>query len=123
MKLSALKPRFSIRTMLVLTTLLAIFLAYHLNWIRQREQLINSGFATPAIRGMMPWDTRRAPGLLFLFGVQGYFRVQVDLKHDDPGMARVQSVFPEAKCVGFTYLRNRVRARSSFADTPLKPVP
>lgn len=123
MKLSALKPRFSIRTMLVLTTLLAAFLAYHVSWIRQRQELIDSGVATPAIRGMLTTDVRRAPGLLPLFGVQGYFRVQVDLKHDDPEMERVRSVFPEAKCVGYTYVRNRVRRRSARADAPSKPSP
>lgn len=123
MKLSALKPRFSIRTMLVLMTLLAMFLAYHLNWIRQRQQLIDSGLATPTIRGMLTTDVRQAPGLLPLFGAQGYFRVQVDLGHDDPEMARVRGLFPEAKCVGYMFVRNKLQARTSRAEEPLKMTP
>lgn len=77
-------------------TLLACFLAYQLNWIRQRRELIKTGvvetYETPSEKSV----AKRAPGLLYLFGEPGYHNVSVYMLDDDPELARVRELFPEA---------------------------
>lgn len=70
MNLSALKPRYSLRAILVLMTLLALWCAYSMNWIRQRRAAIEDGWVIPVggPAGEEPW----APGWLWMFGEPGY---------------------------------------------------
>jgi len=95
-----MKPRFTIRAILVLMTLLAVWCAYSVNWIRQRRALIESELTTG--RG----DYTRAPGLLFLFGEPGYSDLHIDLEEGDPGIAPIRAIFPEAQCHGCEVIRS-----------------
>jgi hypothetical protein len=89
------RPRFSLRAVLVVMTLLCLWCAYSMNWIRQRRQLIESSITTG--RG----HYTRAPGLLFLLGEPGYCDLHVDLEEDDPEIDRIRAIFPEAQCHGY----------------------
>jgi hypothetical protein len=99
---------FSLRMLFVVVTVLATLLswiAYNLNWIRQRHALLarsrghTDGFASP-------------PGALWLFGEQGFGEVEfifvVDHFEDQPfssyeDFMRVQRAFPEARICGTMY--------------------
>jgi len=98
MNLPALKPRarFTVRALLVLMTLLALFFWYHINWIQQRRTAIASG-SLAAFEG--PGETITSPpGLLRLFGEQGYSRVLVDVSSDEE-LEPTRLLFPEAEVV------------------------
>jgi len=74
--------RFSLRTLLIVVTLLAAFIAYHVNWIRQRHEVISGQFDPDIIffcrdrpiagnlHRVLPLTPRppRGPGLTWLFG-------------------------------------------------------
>jgi hypothetical protein len=89
-----LKPRlrFSIRAMLVATTLLCLWCGYSMNWIRQRRAAIASGCVT-ALEGRAE-DVRSAPRLLWLFGEAGYFAILVDAPTDEETASAI-ALFPE----------------------------
>ncbi|WP_428304034.1 hypothetical protein [Lacipirellula sp.] len=89
------KLRFSIRAMLVVMTLLALWCGYGMNWIRQRREFMDSDIMT-GIGGHT-----RAPGLLFLLGERGYSILHVDFEEGDPKIGRIQALFPEAECMGY----------------------
>ena len=101
-----LKLRFSIRALLALMTLLALFLAYHLNWIRQRRAAIDSGVVTIRAHVAQPWmQLPRAPQpsrILQLFGEETYAALWVNEKAGED-LAAMASLFPEAN------LRKRYR--------------
>lgn len=86
------KLRFSIRAILVVMTLLALWCGYSMNWIRQRREVMASGVVSPHSRGRAV----SAPQLLGLFGEAGYARLKVNLQFNDPEFSRTQSLFPEA---------------------------
>jgi hypothetical protein len=104
--------RFSLRALLVMTTLAAVSLGYQLHWIRQRRAMIASGVIMPIIGSPKPQP--RAPGLLFLFGEPGYVALTLCMPGDadrqrggyvtplrpasmsDETYAQVQALFPEA---------------------------
>jgi hypothetical protein len=118
--------RFSLRTLFVVVTISGIALgwvAYQLNWIRQRRELVHR----TDIEALM-WadgDYPTAPGLMWLFGEQGYdiIEIIVDLPIDPtidvpPDrertetetalLERARSLFPEAevvKEVSLAYMR------------------
>ena len=61
---------FSLRTLLVVVTLIGCWLGYQLNWIRQRHALLKSN--TVRLRhDYFLFDAPPAPGLLWIFGEQG----------------------------------------------------
>lgn len=92
------KLRFSIRAILVMMTLLAIWCGYSMNWIRQRREIIESSMAPPLTTG----NDVTAPSLLWMFGEPGYHGILIARQKDDAEVARVSSLFPEAKCEGWT---------------------
>ena len=51
-------------------TLLAVVMLYHLDWIRQRRELIESGEVFSDSKSPV-----RAPGILGLFGEAGYAEI------------------------------------------------
>ena len=89
-----LTPRFTLRAMLVVTTLLCVWCAYSINWIKQRRAAIASGYVTifdPQVGEAVPL----APGLLWMFGERGYAGISVRAApYDERGT--VLSLFPEA---------------------------
>jgi hypothetical protein len=84
--------RFSIRAMLVATTLLCLWCGYSMNWIRQRHAAIASGCVTVLEGGAE--DVPSAPRLLWLFGEAGYFGILVDAPTDEETAFAV-ALFPE----------------------------
>ncbi|MBL9161435.1 MAG: hypothetical protein JNL18_01705 [Planctomycetaceae bacterium] len=90
-----MKLRFSIRAVIVLTALFAIWLTYSMNWIRQRRELYDS----PIITGRGHYT--RAPGLLFLLGEPGYSDLHVDFEEGDREINRIRAIFPESQCHGY----------------------
>ena len=99
--------------MFVVVTVLAAFLAYHVNWIRQRHRLL----AEEALRhetARWPfeeeYDGQRAPGLLWLFGERGLKSVELMIDGQEEGrlterdlvrLDQAASLFPEADITGF----------------------
>ncbi|HEY2840643.1 MAG TPA: hypothetical protein VGJ26_15915 [Pirellulales bacterium] len=92
--------RFSLRTMFIAVTLVAAFVAYHVNWIRQRHAVMEGRFADEVY--VQPWDFSQeildelfddltwtpkpaqkfkpppGPGLLWLFSERGYPKLDVN---------------------------------------------
>lgn len=103
--------RFSLRTLFVLITLLSIWPAYQLNWIRQRRQarewLTEHGQYWPAAFQLhLPPSNappHPAPPSLRMFGEKGvYFFAfipkQGDTYNEEAKIAELKRIFPEAYC-------------------------
>jgi hypothetical protein len=106
--------QFSLRAMFVLVTLVAAFLAYQLNWIRQRHRFLvfvdcnnHNQVLGEWIRPKTPANSKtlRAPRLLWLFGEPYQSQIVVSIDNADPAAAgedaqeRMQTakrLFPEA---------------------------
>lgn len=91
------RPRFSLRMLLALTSLVAIVLWYHLHWIDQRREALRTGDVT-----LVKFHTQpiRAPGLLPLFGERGYsLVVAIAYQGEDwrPKERAAARLFPEAR--------------------------
>lgn len=101
--------RYSLRTIFVAMAVVAIFVAYHVNWIRQRREFLkiedvwdfSGGF-----RGRPP-----APGLLWMFGEKGIQHLVIG-QSSDADLSVAESLFPEA---------NRTRGVPVFVDRILMP--
>jgi hypothetical protein len=103
-KLMPIIPRFSIRTMLVMLTLLCIVLGwakYQFNWIAQRYSAMrNQRVSTPNFGGS---NATTAPGLLWVFGERGYRDLYVTTRSEEPTpseieeLERMKLLFPEAR--------------------------
>ena len=92
---SYLRPRYSLRAILVVMTLLAVVMLYHLDWIRQRRELIESGEVFSDSKSPV-----RAPGILGLFGVAGYAEIFGGASADETEVQvgqRLAKLFPEAE--------------------------
>lgn len=100
--LSFLRPRFSIRALLVVMTLLALFFGYHLSWIHQRRAVLaSSGYGELTEVQLAPPNTivlhaPQAPGLLWMFGEEGYSFVRIDALAGSREYQRVSALFPES---------------------------
>lgn len=115
---------FSLRTLFVLVTLLACWLAYQVNWIRQRHMLLDQQKVLAE-----EWDRRHqkqwayatltvnaptAPGLLWLFGEEGFGEIPLILVEKDPGhpvdeaseMRTASRLFPEATLIDVKVIRD-----------------
>ena len=88
-----LTPRFSLRAMLVVTTLLALFLGYYLTWIHQRRTAREQEFVTDISK-----TESQAPRLLSLLGERGHQALLFSPTHEMTGddRDRLRSLFPEA---------------------------
>lgn len=107
MSLRQLRPRFTLRAVLVAMTLVALFLGYHLNWIRQRRAAIANGAALPTFNLMQSSFPPDAPGLLGIFGERGYNEFTITYRdpiHRERERSRVAKLFPEAEAVYATPL-------------------
>lgn len=115
--------RYSLRTMFVVVTVLAMILswvAYSLNWIRQRHALLSERKTpytkhadfNPYDRTMwLPGFTCTAPGFLWIFGETGFesLGLGITVDHDqyedyekcvrmaEPDLTRARLLFPEAE--------------------------
>jgi len=121
--------RFSLRTMFVVVTVLAVFISfvvYNLNWIKERDEarlwLPKNGGSfssqmTPAKSFPAPWSLR-------ILSEHGERIVVLDrrvIKDELPAEAlRMQRLFPEAKIKLFTF---RGLKDYAFPDQKLDPWP
>ncbi len=127
--------RFSLRTLFVVVTVLASWLGYELNWVRQRHQLLNRPdvlhWDQTTVVGVnllvqLPKETPpRAPGLLWLFGETGIVELawlidesQFDESRSMDSYQEVQlarALFPEATLIE-VYPRPSVSTGSPATD-------
>jgi hypothetical protein len=96
------KPRrrrfhFTLRTLFVLVTLIAVWLGWSLSWIRERHDFLRD-------RRAFVFDTDTdaatpAPRFLWLFGEEGAEYVKLSTE-DQSDYARAKHLFPEARVIG-----------------------
>lgn len=111
MKLSTIKPRFSVRALLVATAVLALFLWYHINWIQQRNQ-VRKAIIVPAANDIrLSLDVspaigqqadKKFPFALRLFGEQPRPWVHLTWNNDETWpeeRERLKALFPEAEVI------------------------
>lgn len=67
-------PRYTMRTLFIVMTVLAVFIAYHANWIRQRRAVVYGKKWSFCVH-LPETVEHKAPGLLWLFGERGYDRI------------------------------------------------
>ena len=111
--------------MLLLVTVFAAFLAYHVNWISQRHEVLvqnqcdsasiakaradqSALLARLGATPLAPDPVPNAPGMLWLFGEQGQYKVTLQFKSnvvyapdnlgdgEEEVVDRVKRLFPEA---------------------------
>lgn len=94
------KPRrrwfqFRLRTLLIVVPLLGCWLAYHLNWIRERHHALESGELSEATWDGMP--SQSAPLTIRFFGERGYVELFYSHRHGSPSkVVHWEKLFPEA---------------------------
>jgi hypothetical protein len=105
--------RFSLRTLFVAVTLVAVCLAYPLNWIYQRHKLLNDNAALISSMGVADdlWNFRypgrlqpaKAPAILALFGERPVESLTLQFVVDAPPkgvpaeVERAKRLFPETE--------------------------
>lgn len=94
------RPRFTLRALLIVTTLLCIGMWIHLHWINQRRAAIASGHVTAVPILDSAGVAAHPPWLLGLFGEPGHPLLIVH-GYDDAqwrqAEARLTRLFPEAE--------------------------
>ena len=80
--------------LLVLMTALALFLGYHLNWIQQRRAVLESD-AVSVSESHDSFHRPAAPGLLWMFGEQGYQTIGIIGDSNREEAERLHALFPE----------------------------
>lgn len=113
--MTLLSPRhrwfqYSLRTLFVMVTLAAVFVAYHVNWIQQRHEFLRSN---PIPEPLWGRGEGLAPGLLGMFGESEYHTVWVAValsserpvgvlsESDEREIRRAQRLFPEAEVLHY----------------------
>ena len=94
---------FSLRVPFVVVTVFAVWLAYELNWIRQRHEFLGTQSRLAAqhawvrSNGTLLPKPVSAPGLLWLFGEKGEPAVEIIIMDDySSELRRAHRLFPEA---------------------------
>ena len=88
--------------MFAAVTVLALTLAYHLNWIRDRHEFLAKHWEPGA-----DWQHATPPGLLVLFGERGYSTMNLltkgwkDIDDVENEIARAYYLFPELEGMGY----------------------
>lgn len=87
------RPRFSLRLLFVAVALIAAWMGWSVDWIRQRHDFLRRVPASPYTR---QGESVRAPGLLWLFGEEGAKLVFLSVSAKDSDIAEGRRLFPEA---------------------------
>ena len=103
-------PRYSLRTLFVLMTAVCCWLGYELNWIRSRHEALTTwesgSFADNPFLVGLPQDDPEPPGMLWLFGEQGYATIWREFparssdqltEGETTEVKKVKGQFPEAE--------------------------
>jgi hypothetical protein len=88
--------RFSLRTMLIAVVVLSIplaWVAYSLNWIRERRKLIGNSDSNPFVSLVSPPGSTQAPQVLWLLGEGGRAWIRMPISECE----RARKLFPEAE--------------------------
>jgi hypothetical protein len=88
-------PRFSLRTLFVLITLISLpmaWVAYQLNWIHQRHEFIEQYQKKNISMNILNAPQSQCPWFLRLLGEQSHSFLMVKKGHEAEG----QRIFPEA---------------------------
>jgi hypothetical protein len=85
--------RFSLRTLFVLVTVVAIWFGWSLNWIRERRAFLRDGLGQAYLSYQ---DPPPAPSFLWVFGEEGAEIVCVNARNGSPENAFAKELFPEA---------------------------
>jgi len=103
-------PRYGLRTLFVVVTVLAVFIGYHVNWIRQRHDFLKAEtIAREATGDYSSGIEIPAPAVLRLFGETGWSGVFIVVdgpsareltELDIQKLARARSLFPESVICG-----------------------
>ena len=88
------RPRFSLRTLLVVVTAFGCWLGYQLNWIKQRHEFFDQ-HCYKGLEHLAVGPTPRAPGMLWLFGERGRKVIMVRRLHWSHEVL-AKKLFPEA---------------------------
>ena len=97
--------RFSLRTMFVLVTVFSVWLGYHLNWIRQRREMLKSLPEAYQITTFYEYKEPlrdRFPLSLRILLEQPYYSIPLGTRVSDTELEhkqrfeKVRSLFPEA---------------------------
>ena len=94
--------RFGLRTLFAVVTVVSMWVAYHVNWIRQRHEaaagddvrVLYDDSTNPFRDDKTPPNTTRAPWSLRLLGERGVLIIGVSSRRD---VERIHQLFPEAK--------------------------
>ena len=78
------------------TTLPAIFSWYHLDWIQQRRAVLESN-AVNVSESHDSFHRPAAPGLLWMFGEQGYQTIFINGYSNHLEAERLHALFPEGQ--------------------------
>lgn len=90
----SLRPRFTLRALLIATTFPAFFSWYHLNWIQQRRAVLESD-AVSVLESHDSFHRPAAPGLLWMFGEHGYQTIGINGDSNREEAERLHALFPE----------------------------
>jgi hypothetical protein len=85
--------RFRLRTLFALVTLVALWVGWSFNWIRERREFLRAGNALGAVAHA---STGGAPGLLWMFGEEGV-EVVILFTDERADYERARRLFPEAQ--------------------------
>ena len=89
-----LRPRCSLATLFLVVTVLSVWLAVQVKWIRDRHAVLR--LDDDRIVFYFPLEERiQAPGLLWLFGEEGVHQLQIS--GTDDFLERAAALFPEAE--------------------------
>lgn len=117
--------RFTLRAMLVATTLVCLALAYQLNWIRQRRAALSDGKITAVQILSELGELAQAPGVLRYFGEQGQPLIIVHARNAEEWSAereRLARLFPEAEIrQDVLGIINDVPTYQHPSETPVSP--
>lgn len=117
--LSYLRPRYSLRALLVLMTALACFLWYHINWIQQRRAAIEDHLVFSIMFDGV--EEQAAPGLLWMFGEKGHHQLMVNGLDDGPEVNCMRAIFPEATCSGREEQSSSPQATEQLLENLFQP--
>ena len=117
--------RFSLATLFVLVTLVALWVGWSMNWIRQRRYVIahSVGWQTDGKTD----EPVTAPAFLWLFGEPGYSKIWVMFGPDNPRKITdaekafansFAKLFPESESVA-----PAIRTYARYPGTPDEPTP
>ena len=125
--------QFGLRSLFVSVTIVAVVLAYHVNWIRHRHRFIaeqeqSARDNSVAISFENVDSDTRAPGVLWALCETGWWGVGVIVEgpipaeltsHDFERLRKARDLFPEAKIIAVHHLESDGHFTTSLSEPNL----